>query len=164
MRLKDRVAIVVGAGQSPGEGIGQPGSGASGSGFNWMDLAIFLFFAVPIGGAILRSVLGRKLGALAVGAGVGTVAMFITSSLLVAGIAGVAALLYSLLAGGMAALGGGRRPGGGAIAGLGAGGWNSGGGGFSGGGGGGGFSSGGGGGFSSGGGGDFGGGGASGDW
>ena len=134
----------------------QPGSGASGSGFNWMDLAIFLFFAVPIGGAILRSVLGRKLGALAVGAGVGTVAMFITSSLLVAGIAGVAALLYSLLAGGMAALGGGRRPGGGAIAGLGAGGWNSGGGGFSGGGGGGGFSSGGGG--------DFGGGGASGDW
>jgi hypothetical protein len=114
----------------------------------------FLFFAVPIGGSILRGVLGRKLGALATGAGVGTIAMFITSSIVVAGIAGVAALLYSLLAGGMSALGGGRRSGG--WGGMGGGGWSSGGGGFSGGGGGGGFSSGGGG--------DFGGGGASGDW
>ena len=128
----------------------QPG-GIAGSGFNWMDLAIFLFFAVPIGGAVLRRILGRKLGALAVGAGVGTIAMFITSSLLVAGVAGVAALLYSLLAGGMAALGGGRSSGWG---GMGGGGFGSGGGGFSSGGGG----------FSSGGGGDFGGGGASGDW
>ena len=127
------------------------------SGFNWMDLAIFLFFAVPIGGAVLRSVLGRKLGALAVGGGVGAIAMVITSSLVVAGIAGVAALLYSLLAGGMAAMGGSRRSGsGGGLGGAGAGGWGSGGGGFSGGGDGGGFSSGGGG--------DFGGGGASGDW
>ena len=134
----------------------QQGTGNSGSGFNWMDLAIFLFFAVPIGGAVLRGILGRKLGALAVGGGVGAVAMFITSSLVVAGIAGIAALLYSLLAGGMAAMGGGRRAGGlgGALGGIG-GGWSSGGGGFSGGGGGG---------FSSGGGGDFGGGGASGDW
>ena len=130
----------------------QQGSGG-GSGFNWMDLAIFLFFAVPIGASVLRRVLGRKLGALAVGAGVGTVAMFITSSLVVAGVAGVAALLYSMLAGGVAALGGGRGSGWGT--GIGGGGWNSGGGGFSGGGGGG---------FSSGGGGDFGGGGASGDW
>jgi uncharacterized protein len=134
----------------------QGGGGALG--FDWMDLAIFLFFAVPIGGSILRGVLGRKLGALATGAGVGTIAMFITSSIVVAGIAGVAALLYSLLAGGMSALGGGRRSGGwgGMGGGMGGGGWSSGGGGFSGGGGGGGFSSGGGG--------DFGGGGASGDW
>ena len=42
----------------------QQGS-VGGSGFNWMDLAIFLFFAVPIGGAVLRRILGRKLGALA---------------------------------------------------------------------------------------------------
>ena len=135
----------------------QQGAG-TGLGFDWMDLAIFLFFAVPIGGSILRRVLGRKLGALAVGGGVGAIAMLITSSLLVAGIAGVAALLYSLLAGGMAALGGGRSSSGwgGGMGGMGGGGWGSGGGGFSGGGGGGGFSSGGGG--------DFGGGGASGDW
>jgi uncharacterized protein len=131
----------------------QQGSGGA-LGFDWMDLAIFLFFAVPIGGSILSRILGRKLGALAVGTGVGVVAMVITSSLVVAAIAGVAALLYSLLAGGMAALGsGGRSAGWGG--GMGGGGWSSGGGGFSGGGGGG---------FSSGGGGDFGGGGASGDW
>ncbi|MDB5944957.1 MAG: hypothetical protein JWQ13_4523 [Ramlibacter sp.] len=130
-------------------------SPASNPGFDWMDMAIFLFFAVPIGGAVARRVFGRKLGALAVGGGVGAIAMFITSSLLIAGAAAVAALLYSLLAGGMAALGGSRRSGlGGGLGGFGAGGWAGGGGGFSGGGGG----------FSSGGGGDFGGGGASGDW
>ena len=132
----------------------QQGS-VGGAGFNWMDLAIFLFFAVPVGGAVLRGILGRKLGALAVGAGVGTIAMFITSSLIVAGVAGVAALLYALLTGGVGALGGGRRSGWGGVGGMGGGGFGSGGGGFS---------SGGGGGFSSGGGGDFGGGGASGDW
>jgi uncharacterized protein len=119
------------------------------SGFDWTDLAIFLFIAVPIGASILRRILGAKLGALAVGGGVGAIAMVITSSLLVAGIAGVVALLYTLLAGGATGMASGRRsPWGGGM----------GGGGFSGGGGGGG------GGFSSGGGGNFGGGGASGDW
>ena len=128
-----------------------PGGGAGG--FDWMDLAIFLFFAVPIGGSIVRRVLGRKLGALAVGGGVGAIAMVITSSLVVAGLAGVAGLLYTLLAGGMAAMGSSGRSGwAGGLGGTG--GWGSGGG----------FSGGGGGGFGSGGGGDFGGGGASGDW
>jgi uncharacterized protein len=121
---------------------------AANPGFDWMDLAIFLFFAVPIGGAVARRILGRKLGALAVGGGVGAIAMVITSSLVIAGAAAVAALLYSLLAGGAAVLGGSRRSGwGGGVGGFGAGGWAGGGGGFS-----------------SGGGGDFGGGGASGDW
>jgi len=136
------------------------GSAQGGSGFDWMDLAIFLFFAVPIGGAVLRGVLGRKLGALATGGAVGGIAMLLTASLVVAGVAGVAALLYSLLAGGLGGMLGNRRSGvGGALGGIGyGGGWGAGGGGggFSGGGGGGGFSSGGGG--------DFGGGGASGDW
>ena len=120
-------------------------SGKNGDGFNWMDLAIFLFFAVPIGGAVARSALGRKLGALVTGGGVGVLALFITSSLAVASIAGVVALLFSLLSGFRSPIGGLGR------------GWSSGGGG-------GGFSGSGGGGFSSGGGGDFGGGGASGDW
>lgn len=135
----------------------QQRSPGGGGGFDWMDLAIFLFFAVPIGASVVRRVLGRKLGALAVGGGVGAIAMAITSSLAIAGVAGVVALLYTLLAGGAAALGGSRRSGGwgGGMGGMGGGGWSSGGGGFSGGGGGGGFSSGGG---------DFGGGGASGDW
>jgi uncharacterized protein len=124
-------------------------SGAAG--FDWFDLAIFLFFAVPIAGAVLRGIFGRKLGSLVTGGGVGAIAMLLTSSLVVAGAAGVVALLFSMLSGGSAL--GGRRGGGPVIF---PGGW--------GGGGGGGGSWGGGGGFGSGGGGDFGGGGASGDW
>src|SRR6478609_8815662 len=124
------------------------------SGFDWFDLAIFLFFAVPIVGGVLRGILGRKLGSLVTGGGVGFIAMLITSSVLVAGVAGVVALLFSMLSGGGGMLGGRRGgpvflPGG---FGGGGGGWGGGGGG------------GGGGGFSSGGGGDFGGGGASGNW
>jgi uncharacterized protein len=121
-------------------------------GFNWMDLAVFLFFAVPIGGAIAKSIFGQKLGSLVTGGAVGTLAFMFTASLVIAGLAGVVALLFALFSGLSGASSG--RSGG-----LGRGGF--GGGGF----GGGGFSGGGrGGGFSSGGGGDFGGGGASGSW
>ncbi len=124
------------------------------AGFDWFDLAIFLFFAVPIAGAVLRGIFGRKLGALITGGGVGGIALLITSSLVIAGLAGLLALLFALLSGGV---GGSSYRRGGYVGGpwMGTGGW---GGGSSGG------SWGGGGGFSSGGGGDFGGGGASGDW
>jgi uncharacterized protein len=125
--------------------------GMLGKGFNWMDMAIFLFFAVPIGGAIAKSIFGQKLGSLVTGGAVGTLAFVLTTSLIIAGLAGVVALLFALFSG----LSGGSR---GRSGGSGRGGF--GGGGF----GGGGFSGGGGGGFSSGGGGDFGGGGASGSW
>jgi uncharacterized protein len=131
----------------------QPAQRSGGDGFNWMDLAIFLFFAVPIAGGALRAVLGRKVGSFLTGAGVGAIALFITSSIVVAAIAALVALLFTLLSGSMG-LPMGRR-----------GGW--GGGPWIGGGGGGAWSGGGGGGSSwggSGGGGDFGGGGASGDW
>ncbi|HMA06532.1 MAG TPA: TPM domain-containing protein [Ramlibacter sp.] len=121
-------------------------SRAGEGGFDWMHLAIFLFFAVPIVGGLLRGVLGRKLGSLVTGVGIGAIALVITSSLIVAAIAAVVALLFSMLSGSGPGLG---TPGRG---GWGAGPWIGGGGG------------GGGGGFSSGGGGDFGGGGASGDW
>ncbi|MCC2634614.1 MAG: putative rane protein [Ramlibacter sp.] len=126
-----------------------PQGGGSG-GFDWFDLAIFLFFAVPIAGAVLRGIFGRKLGSLVTGGGVGAIAMLITSSLAVAGVAGIVALLFSLLSGGSAL--GGRRGHGPVIF---PGGFGGGGGGWGGSGGGG---------FGSGGGGDFGGGGASGDW
>jgi uncharacterized protein len=129
--------------------------GAAKPGFDWFDLAIFLFFAVPIGGAVLRGILGRKLGSLATGGGVGLLAMLFTSSVVVAAIAGVIGLLFSLISGGGPF--GGRRRGFGAPM-IFPGGWGGGSGGGWGGGGGGG------GGFSSGGGGDFGGGGASGSW
>lgn len=142
-----------------GEALPEPKRQSAGSGnafgFEWTDLAIFMFFAVPIAGGIARSIFGRKLGALVVGGGVGALAMVVTASLVVAGLAAFAALIVTLMfGGGIAASTGSRRSGGSS-------GW--GGGGF-GGGGGGSFGGGGGGGFSSGAGGDFGGGGASGDW
>ena len=144
-----------------GENLATPDASRSAGnkqGFQWMDMAVFLFLAVPIGARLLSGVLGRKLGAVATGGGVGVLAWLFTSSLLLAGVAtligGVFALVASLGSlGGLGNLGGGRRSGG----------WNN--GGFGGGFGGGGFGGGGGGGgFSSGGGGNFGGGGASGGW
>ena len=138
-------------------------SAGSTQGFQWMDMAVFLFFAVPIGARLLSSVLGRKLGALATGGGVGLLAWLFTSSLLLAGGAAVVGVVFALFAslgslGSLGGMGSGGRRGGGLGGGFGGGGF--GGGGF-GGGGSGGF---GGGGFSSGGGGNFGGGGASGNW
>jgi uncharacterized protein len=132
----------------------QPKAGGKGGvmGFDWMDMAIFLFFAVPIAGGVLRGMFGRKLGSFFTGAGVGAVALLITSSIFVAAIAAFVALLFTMLSGGMG-LPTGRRGGWGGAPWIGGGG---GGGGWSGGG----RSSWGG----SGGGGDFGGGGASGDW
>ncbi|SIQ75469.1 YgcG family protein [Pseudacidovorax sp. RU35E] len=126
---------------------------------DWEDLAVFLFFGVLVGGPVLRGLLGNKLGPLATGGLAGVAVFIVTTSLVVAALAAVAALLFTFFTG-LRLGGGSMRPGGfghtgGWAGGAGMGGW-------SGGGSGGGF--GGGGGFSSGGGGDFGGGGASGDW
>ena len=147
-----------------GENLPTPDDKTAGSGapgFQWMDMAVFLFFAVPIGARLLSNVLGRKLGAVATGGGVGVLAWVFTSSLLLAGAAGVIGLVFALVASlgslGLGSLGSGSgKRGGWTNGGFGGGGF--GGGGFGGGGGGGG------GGFSSGGGGNFGGGGASGGW
>ena len=121
-------------------------------GFEWMDLAVFMFFAVPIGGAIAKSIFGHKLGSLLTGGAVGTMTFLLTTSLLIGSAAGVIALLFALFSG----MSGGSSGRSGGLGRGGFGGGGFGGGGFSGGGGGGGFSSGGGG--------DFGGGGASGSW
>ncbi|MCR6480199.1 TPM domain-containing protein [Variovorax sp. ZS18.2.2] len=138
-----------------GEPLPEPSRNSSGSGsggdFDWENLAIFLFVGVFVGAPIVRAILGKTLGSVVMGGGIGAVAFFLTTSTVIAVIAGLIALMVSLFAG-LAGFGGGRGGGGG-------GGWSSGGGGGWGGGGGGG-----GGGFSSGGGGNFGGGGASGDW
>ena len=120
-----------------------------GSGFDLQNLAIFLFVGVPIAGAVLTGIFGRKLGSLLTGGVVGGIGWWLTASLLVAGGAGLVALFLV----GVMGMGGGRMGRGGPII------WGGGGGGGFGGGGGGG-----GGGFSSGGGGSFGGGGASGSW
>ena len=122
------------------------------AGIDWFDLAIFLFFAVPIASAILRGIFGSKLGPILTGGGTGLVALAVTSSVVLAVIAGMVALLVALFSGFGTGLG--RHSRGGHHGPWVGGGWGGGGGGWSGGGGG----------FGSGGGGDFGGGGASGDW
>jgi len=121
-----------------------PKSSRNQSALDWNDLAVLMFVAVPVLGMFTRRLLGSKLGSVATGGTAGAIALLFTSSFLIAGLAAVVALLFTLFSN--VAPHGGR------------GGW---GGGF--GGGSGGFG-GGGGGFSSGGGGDFGGGGASGSW
>ena len=143
-----------------GEGLAEPtpreqrkgGANKGLGGFDLQDLAIFLFVGVPIAGAVLTGMFGRKLGSVLTGGVVGGIGWWLTASALVAGGAGLVALfLVGVM--GMGGMGSSRlgRSGGPVIWGGGAGG------GFGGGGGGGG-------GFSSGGGGDFGGGGASGNW
>lgn len=140
-----------------GEALPAPSSGSdkdSSEGIDWENLAIFLFIGVFVGAPIVRSIVGKKLGSVVMGGGIGVIAFLITTSIVIAVLAGLAALMVSLFSA-VAASAPGRRGGGGG----GFGGWGGGGGG-------GGWSGGssGGGGFSSGGGGDFGGGGASGDW
>ena len=120
--------------------------------FDWGDLAIFMFFAIPLVGSTAKRLLGSRLGTLATGGLAGVVAAWLTASLLIAAVAGVAAMVFASVLGLPGGRGGGRSGGGGFTTG----GWGGGGGSWGGG------SSGGG--FSSGGGGDFGGGGASGDW
>lgn len=127
------------------------------AGFQWFDLAVFLFFLVPIGGGMARGIFGRKLGSLVTGGGVGVIAGWVTSSLAIGGVAALVALVVSFLSSlNVGALPHSGRSGRGGP--WNSGGWGGGSGGGSWGGGGGG------GGFSSGGGGDFGGGGASGSW
>ena len=120
------------------------------AGFQWTDLAVFLFFAVPIGARVLGGIIGRKAGAVATGGAVGVLAWVFTSSLLLAGGAAVIGILFALVAslGALGSgLGGAGRSGGWSSGGRGGGSWGGGSGGFS-----------------SGGGGNFGGGGSSGNW
>jgi uncharacterized protein len=126
--------------------VAQPRGGSQPfGGLDFGALAMFFFVGVPIVGAVLSGVFGRKLGALLTGGGAGAIAWLLGAGLLLAGVAAVVAVLMV----GVFGIGGGRGRGGPPII------WGGGGGGWSGGGGGG---------FSSGGGGDFGGGGASGNW
>ena len=151
-----------------GEGLPAPAardsgraSQGNGLGLGLEGLGMFFFVAVPVLGAVLTGLFGRKFGSVLTAGAAGGLGWWLTTSVLVA----VGAGLVSLLVVGILGIGSALQR-----AGMGSrgrslphiGGWG-GGGGFGGGGLGGG-SGGGGGGFSSGGGGDFGGGGASGDW
>ena len=136
----------------PPEPAAQGPAGRGVAGFQWTDLAVFLFFAVPIGARLLSGLIGRKGGALATGAAVGVLAWMFTSSLLLAGGVAAVVIIFALISS-LATLGGwAGRSGTAGWGGLSGGGWSSG------------RSGGGAGGFGSGGGGNFGGGGASGNW
>ena len=112
------------------------------------ELAMFFFVGVPILGALLTGLFGRKLGSLATGGAAGAIGWWLSASLLLAGAAGLIALvLVGVLGIGAARRGSGLGMGPMVWGGGRGGGWGGGGGGFS-----------------SGGGGDFGGGGASGSW
>lgn len=144
----DQIMALISGENLPAPPQGSANARHANGGFDWTTLAVFLFFAVPIGGRVLSSVLGRKLGSVATGGAVGVLAWLFSSSLVIGAIAALAGMVFALMSG----LGGITRGGGSS-------GWG-GGGGF----GGGGFGGGRGGGFGSGGGGNFGGGGASGNW
>ncbi len=132
-----------------GEALPTPAEASQPSGgFDWMQLGIFMFIAVPVIGAVTKGILGNRVGAVATGGIAGVIAMGLTASLIIAGLVGVVAMFFTLVQNIPGKRGGGW-PGAGGNAG-----WGHGGG----------FGGGGGGGFGSGGGGDFGGGGASGGW
>jgi uncharacterized protein len=83
-------------------------------------IAPVLFFAVLIGGAVLRALLGRTLGALATGAVAGGVVWLVSQLVGFAIAAGLVAGVISLVAGIASSVGGGRRGGwGGGMGGLG---------------------------------------------
>ena len=141
-----------------GEALPAPAQGRTpDAGMNLEDLGALLFVAVPMLGAVLIGVLGRKPGSLLTGGLTGLIVHVLTASLVLAVVGGVLALVFVLALGvGSSGRGGPPHRGSGPIIG---------GGGFGGLGGRGGFGGrSGGGGFRSGGGGSFGGGGASGGW
>jgi uncharacterized protein len=139
-----------------GEQLPAPAArGDARQGLQWEELAMFFFVGVPVIGAVLKGVLGRKLGSVATAGAAGAFGWWFSASLVLAAVAGIVALvLVGLMGvGGVSGRGRGRRGGPPIIWGGGGGGWGGGGGGWGGGGG-----------FSSGGGGNFGGGGAGGSW
>ncbi len=142
-------ALIAGEALPEPAAAGTTGANQSDTGFDWMQLGVFMFIAVPVVGAVTRNILGKKLGAAATGGVAGFITMSLTASLMLAGLAGVLAFIFTLIQSFNPPRGGRGGHGGG---------WGGGGAGM------GGFGGGAGGGFSSGGGGDFGGGGASGDW
>jgi uncharacterized protein len=119
--------------------------------FDPVELLVLGLFVVPFASSVLRGVLGRNLGSLALGAGAGALALWLGMGLVLAVLVGLGAMLFALFSAVVSpGLARSSRGGYGGHGGFGGGGFGGG--------------SGGGGGFSSGGGGDFGGGGASGSW
>jgi len=125
----DRIIRVI-----DGEPLPEPKGRPAGGGADIQQyLPVLLILALVIGG-VLRAVLGRFPGALVTGGAVAVVAWLVAGAVSIALVAGVIALLFTLLGGGMGLLGVGGRRGGFGTGGFGGGGFGGGGGGFGGGG------------------------------
>ncbi|WP_239384412.1 TPM domain-containing protein, partial [Delftia tsuruhatensis] len=96
----DQVAARIAGEQLPAPSSGSPSTRSRDKGFDMEDLMLFFFFGVAILGPILRSVLGRPLASVLTGVGAGIAAYVVTASLLMAGTAGIVALLFTLLGSG----------------------------------------------------------------
>ncbi len=109
----DQIIRVVGGEPLP-QPVGQPPAGMQ----NLMQLGPLLFIVALAVGAVLRGVFGKVAGSLLTGVGVSLLAWFVIGTLLMSVLAGLAALLMTLMGGtrmlyGMAGLAGGGRGGGG---------------------------------------------------
>lgn len=117
-----------------GEPLPEPkGKSAANTPVTGQYIPIILLLAIVLGGA-LRSALGRFPGALATGGAVALIAWLMAGTAIIALGAGVIALLFTLLSGGMGGRGVGGHYGGFGRGGFGGGGFRGGGGGFGGGG------------------------------
>nr|WP_315471697.1 TPM domain-containing protein [uncultured Rhodoferax sp.] len=81
-----------------GEQLPAPQDGhRDGSGFQWMDLAVFLFFASAVGGSMARRALGTRKGSMLIGAGCTALVFYVTQTWWLALLAGLAGLLMTLI-------------------------------------------------------------------
>jgi len=74
-------------------------SGLKDSGFQWLDLGVFLFLASAVAGNMVRKVFGARAGSLLVGLACMGIVYFVTRSWWLAGFAGVAGWVMTLLTG-----------------------------------------------------------------
>ncbi|CAM8639350.1 COG1512 Beta-propeller domains of methanol dehydrogenase type [Comamonadaceae bacterium] len=100
------------------EGLPAPASdkppGLQNNGFQWLDLGVFLFFASAVAGSMVRRVFGTRAGSLLVGLACLGIVYFVTRTWWLAGLAGVAGWVMTLLSAvGRNAVGGGSHPAGG---------------------------------------------------
>jgi len=117
-----------------GEPLPQPSGRPAGSISNIQQYVPLIFILAMVMGGVLRSAMGRFPGALVTGGAVALVAYLIAGVLSIGLVAGVIALLFTLLGGGMGGHGMGGYRGGSGTGGFSGGGFSGGGGGFGGGG------------------------------
>jgi uncharacterized protein len=117
-----------------GEPLPEPNGNPAGGIADIQQYVPVIFILALVIGGVLRAVLGRFPGALATGGAVAVVAWLLAGAVSIALVAGVIALLFTLLSGGMGGLGGGGYRGGFGRGDFGRGGFSGGGGGFGGGG------------------------------